>query len=1113
VGATPTPTPTPPPDDGDSICQASAIDIDSLALKEFLPLVGVPFGLTYSSERLRAGYFFNPMTLGLGGWAPDVVHRFDVGTGTLYTGSGGSRRSLAPLAYQGGLLVTNASGSEAYVFDMNGAHLRTLDGLTGLLKYSIAYDSLGRVSAIADRFANTTSFAYSGGLVITSPYGQTTIATFGSSGMLASLVNPNGEAYAMTYNAQRMLTSFQKPMGGISQFTFDNLGFLIKDQGAGGNSITLNRALDPATGGQTVTATTALGRTTTYQTTATATSSLHATTSPDGGVSTRHSVTHVSGGSSNAFGETFSATLASDPVYGSLASYRAGASFVVPNSVINIQTQTVKAADLGDPASPFSFSQRTNVTTLQNDVNRRFTSIYSAANKETITTSPLGRVSSVRLNSNGLLSRIKTGSLEAVDLAYDTRGRLIETRRGSRTSHLAYDANGNLASSTDPLGRVTRFEYDLASRMTKQVLPDGNFIAMTYDRNGNMTSLTPPGKTVHSFSYNLFELLEDYLPPALAAQVTGVTTYRYSLDRELTEAHRPDGTRLDYHYDAATGRLTSLSAQSGAFTLSYLPQSSLVSSITSPDGVVTNYQYAGQYLLSETNSGVISSAFAQSYHSDGSIAAISAQGASSTAPQALNVSYDRDGLLVKFGEFQLTRDTNGQIESSTLGQVSSKITYDKFGAPILEEFKANKKTLSSQRFTRDSLGRIVGIEADKQSRAFEFDKQGRLTKVYDRSRLVREYRFDANGNRVAKIDHHGRVSEVTTGTYDAQDRLVRSSDTEYQYNANGELVRKIEHRDDDDDRGHSDRHTDKRYGQKHGQDKHGQSHRYGGHCRHHGDKITEYKFDSFGNLKSVILPNGKVIEYILDGKNRRVAKKLNGQLVQAFVYQSQTQIAAELDGSGRLVKRFIYDGKPNSPDAMIMGGKHYRIISDQVGTPRLVADAATGKIAEELEFDEFGVPQERDGKTTLPFGFAGGLHDRDTGLVHFGARDYDPETGRWLSKDPILFGGKQTNLYAYTMNDPVNLIDPFGQAWSDVSWGNVVGGGLLVGGGLTLIGWSGSVGPIGYVGIGVGTGAVFGGGVLLLNEWNNLIYGPNNNPFSPTNTSNGPRSGSNLTCN
>jgi RHS repeat-associated protein len=62
-----------------------------------------------------------------------------------------------------------------------------------------------------------------------------------------------------------------------------------------------------------------------------------------------------------------------------------------------------------------------------------------------------------------------------------------------------------------------------------------------------------------------------------------------------------------------------------------------------------------------------------------------------------------------------------------------------------------------------------------------------------------------------------------------------------------------------------------------------------------------------------------------------------------------------------------------------------------------------------------------------PFGFAGGLYDADTGLVRFGARDYDAYTGRWTSKDPILFAGGDTNLYVYVGNDPVNEVDVDGK--------------------------------------------------------------------------------------
>jgi RHS repeat-associated protein len=62
----------------------------------------------------------------------------------------------------------------------------------------------------------------------------------------------------------------------------------------------------------------------------------------------------------------------------------------------------------------------------------------------------------------------------------------------------------------------------------------------------------------------------------------------------------------------------------------------------------------------------------------------------------------------------------------------------------------------------------------------------------------------------------------------------------------------------------------------------------------------------------------------------------------------------------------------------------------------------------------------------VPFGFAGGLYDPDTGLVRFGARDYDPYTGRWLGKDPSRFSGGP-NLFGYASGDPVNMVDRDGR--------------------------------------------------------------------------------------
>ena len=188
--------------------------------------------------------------------------------------------------------------------------------------------------------------------------------------------------------------------------------------------------------------------------------------------------------------------------------------------------------------------------------------------------------------------------------------------------------------------------------------------------------------------------------------------------------------------------------------------------------------------------------------------------------------------------------------------------------------------------------------------------------------------------------------------------------------------------------------------------------------------------DVFGNLVRVELPDGRVIEYVIDGANRRVGKKVNGVLVKGWLYKDSLKPIAELDGAGNVVAEFVYGSKYNAPDYVVKGGVSYRIISDHLGSPRLLVNSVTGAITARMDYDEFGNVLSNTNSGFVPFGFAGGIYDADTGLVRFGVRDYDPIIGRWTSKDPIRFDGKDgENLYGYNLFDPVNRIDPNGKGY------------------------------------------------------------------------------------
>jgi len=348
----------------------------------------------------------------------------------------------------------------------------------------------------------------------------------------------------------------------------------------------------------------------------------------------------------------------------------------------------------------------------------------------------------------------------------------------------------------------------------------------------------------------------------------------------------------------------------------------------------------------------------------------------------IGYTYDADGLLMGSGAETLSRDPlNGLLTGTTMAGVTTSNAYNEFGE--LSSFASSAPFAVN--YTRDRLGRITQkvetIEGVTTTTVYVYDTAGRLTGVSENGVAVSVYGYDANGNRVSGYNNAGGILAY----YDAQDRLTSWNGTNYTYTANGELASK-----------------------------------------NNAGAVTSYSYDVLGNLMSAALPNATTVDYVIDGRNRRVGKKVNGTLVQGFLYKDQLNPVAELDGAGNVVSRFVYGSKLNVPDYMVKGGVTYRIISDHLGSPRLVVDTSTGAVVQRMDYDDWGKVTQDTNPDFQPFGFAGGIYDRDTNLVRFGARDYDPETGRWTAKDPIKFNGGDSNLYGYILNDPINGIDANG---------------------------------------------------------------------------------------
>ena len=494
--------------------------------------------------------------------------------------------------------------------------------------------------------------------------------------------------------------------------------------------------------------------------------------------------------------------------------------------------------------------------------------------------------------------------------------------------------------------------------------------------------MTPPGKSAHDFAYSAVDLLSTYTPPTVSG--TGSTSFAYNLDRDLTTVTRPDGETITYGYDTA-GRLSSITTPTETASYTYDATTGNLSGASITGGEATAYAYNGPLLASSTWTGTVAGSVSRAYNDNFWVTSQSL-----TNGSTINFTYDNDGLLTKAGSLAITNDPkDGLIKTVDLGGAKDSRTYDTLGELTGYAAKYGLTALYSVKLTRDADGRVTTnaetIAGKKNTFTYSYDTAGRLTGVKQNGTTISTYTYDTNSNRLTATTSSGTV----TGTYDAQDRLLTYGNASYIYTANGELASMTV-----------------------------------------GSQTTTYQYDVLGNLIAANLPSGSKVSYVVDANKKRVGKKINGTLMEGFLYEGG-RIVAQLNGSGTILSQFIYASGGTIPDYMVTGGVSYRIFSDQLGSPRLVVNSSTGAITEQINYDAFGNVISDTNPGFQPFGFAGGLYDQDTKLTRFGARDYDPTAGRWTAKDPIRFGGGDANLYAYVLNDPVNMADPSGLAGED----------------------------------------------------------------------------------
>jgi len=879
-------------------------------------------------------------------------------------------RSVFPPMRKSGTLVPSSDGAVAYVF-VNGRHLRTVDTLTGNTLLTCQYDGMGRLTSVTDTNSNVTTIERDGAgnpTAIIASGGQRTEITV-TAGKLRRISNPAGAAHDFTYDPAGLLATLTDPGRDVHKFTYDDDGLLVKDEDPAGGFIALARS----------------GRGRDYSITRTSAEGLSRSFAI--GLAADHTATRVHTGTdgllqawsryggaatvTNPDGSQLATIESGDPRFGSASPMLASMTARLPSGLAGTVT-TSSTAVLANEEDPLSLVSLVDETVVNG---RRFSRTYLRSTNTVTITSAAGRSGTVALDAKGRASEFRMAGLAPVTYSYWPDGNVRSVTIGDRTYTYSYNARQELVSITDPLSRVTTFSYDDAGRVLSETR-NGRTIAIAYDVDGYLSSVTPPARPAHSLTWTAVGLLATYGPPAGGAS----TVYEYDRDRRLRQITRADGAILKPRYDNA-GRVTSYETPSGTLTWGYDAVSGALKHADNGRGVSLTYTHDGPLVTGTSWTGEIAGTLSFEYDSSFRVRAETAAGL------PITFAYDADDLITSAGAISIVPDsTTALLKSTTLGLIADEWSYNAFGEVTAYTARFGATPIATVTYGRDAAGRIATAASSfagvSSASAYTYDQAGRLETVVADGTATR-YTYDANGNRIEQR----RGAIVVAGNYDSQDQLLTYAGTSYQHNANGELVEQS---------GPSGR--------------------------------TAYAYDSFGNLASVTLPDGRHIEYIIDAQGRRIGRKVNAAVTHGWLYADHLRIIAELDGSGAVVSRFVYGTRATVPDYMIRSGATYRIISDHLGSPRMIVNTASGALLQAMTFDEFGNVVFDSNPGFQPFGFAGGLYDRDTGLTHFGARDYDPNTGRWTAKDPVGFAAGDPNLYSYVAADPVNSIDPTGLA-------------------------------------------------------------------------------------
>lgn len=695
---------------------------------------------------------------------------------------------------------------------------------------------------------------------------------------------------------------------------------------------------------------------------------------------------------------------------------------------------------------------------------------------------------------------------------FDTEGKLLESVEQSptmlRRRQFVYDEAGRLSAVVDPLGATRRFGWDARSFPVSSTDALGRVKHYRYDLAGHMQEIAMPAGPLTASAPATARFTHDG-----AGRLASVTAANGAQTRYLTDdfgrrvaQDSPDSGQATRTYDAADRIVASTDAAGNSATYEYDPAGRIVvqrvrGGATGADSV-TRWEYAGRRLVAVVHpeqserfdfdaQGKLAQRTVQLKLAGGAQASYVTRYAydalgqlqSATLADGSRIDYRRNGQnqIVAFERQRvatpwlrwmaraqplvsdLRRDLMG-LQSLTFGN-GVRVTYQRSAEGALGRIVHQGAAPAAAHPAIASAERILGIgearaAVDGPAPALHQSLPGALGLPAERNAIIdQRFLWDVQGNLL----HTRGVRGADNFLYDQRDRLVASASADAQggrtrYSryaidgAGNRLLAQQDIADQNELRAGTERARFAPASNRWLGDA-ARAARYDSAGQPLAIGARSFVWDAYGRLAQVVEGSKVLAAYRYNHRGERVGKRAGG-VDTHYLYQNR-QLVAELDAKGRITRQYVHlsdqpvvvidhpggaDGAAPAGSALAQVGADLAAIwrgwfgderigylhNNHLGATEAVTDGG-GALLWRASYSPFGTLRDLTAKPgfALALRLPGQIEDAETGLYYNDHRYYDPQRGQYLTPDPLGLQGS-VNSYAYVANNPLKFIDPSG---------------------------------------------------------------------------------------